>query len=459
MHITEELINHAVNLNFRDLPKEVVEQCKILFLDFIGIPVKASEEKSSKVLFKTISEIAAEGKCTAIPHKNKFKAQYAALINGTYGHSLDFDDTHREASLHPGSAIIPTILALGEENGIDGKETIEAMVAGYDVTCKIGMAINPSEHYAHGFHGTATCGIFGATMAAGLIEDLDFEKLSNALGINISLAAGSMQFLESGSWNKRLHPGMAAHNAILSAKLAKNGFLGAKYPIEGNYGLLNSYTHHPDPEKALLGLGRRYEVMFTGLKPYPCCRYIHPAVDLVLQAVKNGKVMKGEIEKINVEMTEPGYRIVGYPLDRKQNPQNVVDAQFSMPFALAVAILKGRVTVNEFNDSTLNDIEVKEMMRKVSVEHNEELDREYPQKWPVIVTIVTSHDKLEMRKDYPKGEPEDPMSFKEVSEKFKTLAYHKLPEDQINEVVDLVNNLDSLDDIRELTENLIEKSR
>ncbi len=457
MQITDELVGHAMSLTFRGLPKEVIEQCKILFLDFIGIPLKASEEKSSRVLFKTISELGSKGQCTAIPHQDKFQPQYAALINGAYGHSLDFDDTHREASLHPGAAIIPAILAMGEEKEAEGKKIIEAMVAGYDVTCKLGMAINPAEHYSHGFHGTATCGIFGATVAAGIIEGLNYDELSNALGTDISMAAGSMQFLESGSWNKRLHPGFAAHNAILSVKLAKNGFLGAKDPIGGTYGLLNSYTHNPDPEKALLELGKRYEVMFTGIKPYPCCRYIHPAVDIVLQAVKDGKVSKEEIERVDVEMVKPGYYIVGYPLERKQNPQNIVDAQFSMPFALAVAILKGRLTVNEFSNSVLNDTEVKKMMKRITVKHNEELDKEYPQKWPVIVTIKTRCGELEARKDYPKGEPEDPVPFKEVAEKFKTLAYHKLSEDQVNEVLETVKNLDKLADIRELTENLVER--
>ncbi|RLI80910.1 hypothetical protein DRP07_08390 [Archaeoglobales archaeon] len=457
MQITDKLVNYATNLNFKSLPREVIERCKILFLDFIGIPIKASEEKSSRILFRTISEVGAKGPCTVIPHRDKFQPQYAGLINGAYGHSLDFDDTHREASIHPGAAVIPAILAVGEENEAEGEKIIEAMVAGYDVTCKLGMAINPAEHYSHGFHGTATCGIFGATVAAGIIEGVNYDELSNALGIDISLAAGSMQFLESGSWNKRLHPGFAAHNAILSIKLARNGFLGAKAPIEGTYGLLNSYTHNPDLEKAVIELGERYEIMFTGIKPYPCCRYIHPAVDLVIQAVKDGKISKEEIEKIDVEITRAGYYIVGHPLQRKQNPQNVVDAQFSLPFAVAVAILKGRLTVDEYNDNTLNDIGVKKMMKKVSVRHNEELDKEYPQKWPVVVTIKTNHDKLIMRKDYPKGEPEDPMSFKEVADKFRSLAHNKLSETQVNEVLDMVERLDKLGDIRELTESLIER--
>ncbi len=457
MNITEKIVEHCENIKFSVLPRDVVEYCKVLILDFIGIPVKSSDLESSKSLYSGISSISKGGECTAIPHGSHFLPQYAALINGVYGHSLDYDDTHRESSIHPGVSVIPSLLAAGEVFGADGKRLIESMVAGYDVACKLGMAVNPAEHYSHGFHGTGTCGVFGATAAAGIIADLNPSELLNAFGINISQVAGSMQFLENGSWNKRLHPGFAAHNAILAVNLAKSGFIGAAKPIEGKYGFLNSYTHNPDPEKAILGLGERYEVVFTGVKPYPCCRYIHPAVDIVLQLLREGTINGEEIERIDVEMVRPGYYIVGYPIERKQKPQNVVDAQFSMPFALAVAILKGKLTVDEFNNKNLNDAEVKKMMKKIHVKHSEELDKDYPQKWPVVVTIKTKYDKLVVRKDYPKGEHEDPVSFEEVAEKFKSLVNHKLGEDRANEVLKIVRRLEKLNDIRELTELLIEE--
>ncbi len=456
-NITERIAEHCESIKFSKLPNDVVEYCKILILDFIGIPVRSRDLESSRSLYNGISAISKGSECTAIPHGRQFLPQYAALINGAYGHSLDYDDTHRESSIHPGASVIPSIFAAGEVFGADGKRLIESMVAGYDVACKLGMAVNPAEHYAHGFHGTGTCGVFGATAAVGMIADLNTSELLNAFGINISQVAGSMQFLENGSWNKRLHPGFAAHNAILAVNLAKSGFIGAAKPIEGKYGFLNSYTHNSDPEKAILGLRERYELVFTGVKPYPCCRYIHPAVDIVLQLLKEEAISGEEVERVDVEMVRAGYYIVGHPLERKQNPQNVVDAQFSMPFALAIALLRGKLTVDEFNNQNLNDAEVKRMMKMVNVKHSEELDKDYPQKWPVVVTIKTKHDKLVVRKDYPKGEPEDPVSFEDVAEKFKSLVNHKLGEERANEVLKIVKKLEKLGDVRELTELLIEE--
>jgi len=452
MNITERLVDHCLSIEFRKLPSNVIEHCKILLLDFVGLPVKASNLESSKSLYAAVTKLASGGECTAIPHGRYFLPQYAAFINGAYGHSLDYDDTHRESSIHPGVSVIPSILAMGEIFGADGKKIVEAMVAGYDVACRLGMAINPKEHYARGFHGTGTCGVFGATVAAGLIADINYDELLNAFGINISQVAGSMQFLENGSWNKRFHPGFAAHNAILAVYLAKSGFIGAAKPIEGKYGFLSSYSQNTNAERILTDLGERYEIVYTGIKPYPCCRYIHPAVDLLLEL--KDELDHKMVEEIVVEMTNAGYRIVGEPLKKKQNPKNVVDAQFSMPFALATAIVKKRLTVSEFVAENLENEEIRGLMQKIIVKHNPELDKEYPVKWPVVLKIKTNGNSYELRKDYPKGEPEDPISFEEVAEKFKSLAAEKFSEDQINEIIKIIKRLDKISDVRDLTDVL-----
>ncbi len=416
--ITQAFVEHVTKLEFSELPDEVIEKCKILFLDFLGIPFKASDLESSKILVESIAK--EEGKCMVLGFGIKTTQRNAALINGTLAHSLDFDDTHRESSIHPGAAIIPLLLAFGDV--LNGKSFIEAMVVGYDVACRLGMAINPAEHYSRGFHGTATCGLFGCIAAGSKILEFEAEKIENAFGIALSMVAGSMQFLENGSWNKRLHPGLAAHNAILALNLSKNGFVGAAKPFEGRYGFLNSYSTKTYPEKAL-EIGRRYEVIFTGIKPYPCCRYIHPAVDLILQSpVRNVE----DIVSIEVELTSAGYKIVGEPLERKQNPENVVDAQFSMPFALATSFLRKKLTVSEFTEEVVRDARVRKLMKKIEVMPSRELDREYPEKWPVVLKIKTKGEEVVQRKDYPSGEPEDPLNFDQVAEKFESLVEDKV---------------------------------
>ena len=427
-HVTEAFVNYITSLEFSKLPETVIEKCKILCLDLLGIPFKASELESSKILIESVGR--EKGDHLILGFNKKTTQRSAALINGCLAHSLEFDDTHREASIHPGAAIIPLLLSYEP----DGKSFIEGMVVGYDIACRLGMAINPAEHYARGFHGTATCGLFGCVAAGAKILGLNAEKIQNAFGIALSMVVGSMQFLENGSWNKRLHPGLAASNAILALNLAKNGFVGAAKPFEGKYGFLNSYSANTHPEKAL-EIGERYEVMFTGVKPYPCCRYTHPAVDLALRSHIDPK----EILGIEVELTSAGYGISGNPLERKQNPKSTVDAQFSMPFVLAAAIVKGRLTVSEFSEEIIWSKEIRDLMKKIKVSPSKELDKEYPNKWPVVLKIKTKDGLLELKKDYPSGEPEDPLSFKEVSAKFRTLVGDKV---DAAEVIDFVRKLE-----------------
>jgi len=432
--IVRAFVERAASIEFSKLPADVVEKCKVLFLDFLGIPFRASELESSKILIQSLGK--EKGEHPILGFNKKTSQRNAALINGTLAHSLDFDDTHRESSIHPGASVIPLLLAFKP----DGKAFVEGMVIGYDVACRLGMAINPAEHYARGFHGTATCGLFGCVAAGAKLLEFRAEKMENAFGIALSMAAGSMQFLENGSWNKRIHPGLAASNAILALKLAENGFVGAAKPFEGNYGFLKSYSSNAHPEKALT-VRERYEVMFTGIKPYPCCRYIHPAVDLIL------KNPVGEVESIEVELTSAGYRIVGEPLEKKQNPSNVVDAQFSMPFALAASILRGKLTVDEFSEKTLRDERIRKLMKRIRVFPSEELDEEYPEKWPVVLKVKAGKEII-LRKDYPSGEPEDPLSFDEVVDKFRSLVRGAIAESTAADTIEFVRKVEN----REISE-------
>ncbi|AGK60895.1 Uncharacterized protein involved in propionate catabolism [Archaeoglobus sulfaticallidus PM70-1] len=408
-NITEQLINHIIDL--KHLNSDVVERCKLLFLDLIGIPFRAEKEESSRALIRSIDIDRIKGDSIAIPYGFRTVPEYSALIMGTLSHSLDFDDTHRESSIHPGAVIIPSILSYS--NDLDGKKFIEAMVCGYDIACKLGMALNPEKHYARGFHGTATCGVFGGVAAISRIFDLDFDRIKSAFGVALSMVSGSMQFLENGAWNKRLHAGLASRNAVMAIELAKSGFIGAEKPIEGKYGFLNSYSENADPEKAVDGLGERFEVMHTGVKLYPCCRYIHPALDIAL----NLEIDPESVDRIAVRMVTAGYRIVGEPIGRKRDPRNAVDAQFSLPYALATALVRKRFTVDDLSRESIMDSRVREVMKKIDVQADGELDVEYPEKWAVVLEI----DGEEYRKDYPRGDPEDPADFSEVENKVRTL--------------------------------------
>jgi 2-methylcitrate dehydratase PrpD len=214
--IAARLAEHAVALQPKDLPDEVADRTKMLLLDLLGVGLRGSgPTDSTDAIRGGVRAIARPGEVTVWGEREPLAPAHAALLNGSYAHTLDFDDTHRAGSVHPGAAVIPTALALGEVEHVDGPTLLAAIVAGYDVTCRIAMALDPGVHYGRGYHPTATAGHFGAAAAGGRVLGLSADHVRQAFGIGGSQAAGSLQFLENGAWNKRIHPGLAAHNAIL----------------------------------------------------------------------------------------------------------------------------------------------------------------------------------------------------------------------------------------------------
>ncbi len=450
MSITGRLADYVVGLSYNRLPPEVVEKTKHCLLDLMGIMVRARfDAESSEPVTDAVKELGgAAGKCTAVGNKETFTPHHAALLNGTYAHSLDFDDTHRRGSLHPGAAIIPGALAVAEASGADGKALITGIVAGYDVGCKLSIAARPKVHYDRGFHPTATTGVFGATAAGASILKFSSSTLQNAFGLNGSQAAGSMQFLENGAWNKRVHVGLAAHNAIYSLTMAQKGVIGSSNAIEGEAGFLHAYTDGADPQEVLKDLGEQFEIYHTALKPYPCCRFTHGPIDLILEIVNEEDIKADEIEEIVIGLQTKGIDITGAPADRKRRPQSVVDGQFSMHFTGAVAAAYRRMVWADYDK--LFDPEIVRLMDRINVVHDPMVEAKYPDKFAGSVTIKARGQVFYGFTDLAKGEPEKPLTWEEVVDKFNDLSAVGLNESRRNQIVERVANLETMANIRDL---------
>src|SRR5690606_6966534 len=223
-----------------------------------------------------------EGPCSVFGMNRRYGAAAAALLNGALGHSLDFDDTHSDSSLHPSAPVIPAALAAAELTDASGEDLLAAIVIGFEVACRIGMALDPTAHYARGFHPAATAGNFGAAAAAGRLMKLDTVQMASAFGVAASQASGSLQFLENGAWNKRYQVGEAAMKGLMAASLAAENFVGAVEALDGRHGFLKGYSDGANPARVTAGLGEVWETMRIGVKPYPACRYSHAAVDGIL---------------------------------------------------------------------------------------------------------------------------------------------------------------------------------
>ena len=344
MSTTARLAAFVAQTQTQAIPPDVRARALALTTDFAGSAIRAAQDcDSSAVILRMIEQLgmAGQGPCTVLGLPRRYGGAAAALLNGAFGHSLDFDDTHADSSLHPSAPVVPAALAAAEITGASGPDLIAAIVIGFEVCCRLGMALNPTAHYARGFHPTATAGTFGAAAAAGRLLGLDVAATEAAFGIAASQASGSLQFLENGAWNKRYQVGEAAMKGLMAATLAGDGFLGASDAIDGRHGFLGGYSGDADPAKAIADLGTVWETMRIGVKPYPACRYTHAALDGLLALRRAHGWRPGDIARISVGLHRNGIALVGAPLEVKRRARSVVDGQFSMPFAAAVALQRG----------------------------------------------------------------------------------------------------------------------
>ena len=284
------------------------QRTRFLLLDLVGNIVRARHDAESTPSFLGMVRATgmAIGTCGVFGDDHRYGPAGAAFLNGALAHSLDFDDTHAAASLHPGAPVIPAALAAGEMVGASGADVLAAIVAGYEITCRVALALPAQAHYDRGFHPTATCGAFGAAAAAARVFGLGADGIESALGTVLSQCAGSLEFLVNGAWTKRSQVGWAATNGLVAATLVREGFKGAAQALEGPHGFMRAYAPNPTPERALQNLGTEFELMQTAVKPYPSCRYGHAAHRRRSRASRQEITNPNAIESITIGLPKAG---------------------------------------------------------------------------------------------------------------------------------------------------------
>ncbi len=449
--ITRTLGNFAANLTYEDLSPEVVDWAKYLCLDFAAVTLNGSTTDSAKSVVDALQGLGRSGPSAVVGTPHRVLPEYASMANGTAFHSIEMDDVNNEASLHPGVVAYPTALSLADLAQVSGKDFITAVVAGYDVIVRLGRALKPAEHYGRGFHPTGTCGAFGAAAVAGRLLGLKGESFLHALGIAGSQAAGSMEFLAEGAWTKRLHPGWASHSGTWAALLARSGFVGPTTIFEGRDGFLHGYSGNPDPSLVLKDLGEEYQITRTGIKPHTCCRYKQGPIDCLLDVKRTHGIEGSDVSDVAVGVLSAGYNIISSPEEDKANPKTVVDMQFSMPFGAAVALTYGRASLNEYAAGVQDRPEVRRLLPLVRSVIDPELEAHFPKEfraWAEVTTADGSTFRSDIR--YPKGDPENALSWDEMKDKFRTLSASVISPERQQAIIDAIENLEQIDDVRQL---------
>ncbi|WP_165322344.1 MmgE/PrpD family protein [Rhizorhabdus phycosphaerae] len=419
---TKELASFAATLPSEDIPANVTARALDLTIDLIGSAVRAARDaESTPAILATVHRLGLSGDplCTVFGLDRRYGPAAAALLNGAFGHSLDFDDTHADSSLHPSAPVVPAALAAAQMTGATGAELLTAIVIGYEVCCRLGNALDPTAHYARGFHPTATAGVFGACAAAGRLLKLDDQAMVSAFGIAASQASGSLQFLANGAWNKRYQVGEAAMKGIIAATLASEGFVGADDGIDGKHGFLSGYSDASDPELAVAGLGHVWETTRIGVKPYPACRYTHAAVDGLLNLMRTEHISPAAVKSVTVGLHSNGITLVGAPMAKKRRPRNIVQGQFSMPFAAAVTLLRGRFGWDDYE--LLGRPEVDAICDRIFVKRDTSLENA-PHPFGATLEVEVGAHRFHRTVADPSGEPATFPTQDQIADKFLLLT-------------------------------------
>jgi 2-methylcitrate dehydratase PrpD len=450
MSVTKTLSDFSANIRLDALPADVVERARYLVLDLVGNIVRARHDAESTTSLLSAARALgfANGNSGVFGDTARYTPAGAAFVNGTLAHSLDFDDTHAAGSLHPGAPVIPAALAAGEMTGASGADVLAGIIAGYEVTCRVALALPAGEHYNRGFHPTATCGAFGAAAAAGRVFGLSGDQIASALGIALSQSAGSLQFLANGAWTKRFQVGWAAMAGLTAATFAREGFKGAADALEGKHGFMRAYAPNPTPERALQDLGTVFELMLTAVKPYPSCRYGHAGIDAALMLRAELGLKPEDVESVTYGLSHAGMLLVGLPPEKKVNPQNVVDGQFSGPFVLSSALATGAMGWDSYK--LLNDNTIRAMLPKVTCAHDDEIEAEFPRNMSGKITLVARGQTHVRKVVVPKGEPSNFLTEAELRAKFAGLTDSVLGTERAAKLADAVLAIDTTQDVASL---------
>lgn len=448
----EWLVDFCLSLAWSTLEEPVRARSRELVLDHLGVVLAAVGADSSRALYAALEGVPATGEAT-VPGGPACSPEWAALANGTLAHTLELDDCTRESSLHPGVTVIPAALAAAEAADADAATFFEGVVGGYEVAMRVGAALNPGSAYRRGFHPTGVAGVFGAAMAVGRILGLSRPHLVSALGIAGTMASGSLEYLSTGAWTKRLNAGWAAHAGFMAARLAAAGFVGPSTILEGPLGVLRAYSDRPAPELLAVDPGDPPSIMRVALKPFACCRYAHGVIDAMLALRSEEGLVPDAVTGIELGILSIATDLVAEPIDRKRAPSSIVDAQFSAPFAAAVALVHGNAGLDEFTVDTLGDERVRQLMAVTDCFTDDALDDAFPASMPAIVRVATADGRrLERRVDFPSGEPENPLPGARVLERFGRHARTLLEPESALDLGTALLNLSGSERIRSVIE-------
>jgi 2-methylcitrate dehydratase PrpD len=451
MDAAVEFARHFANTKYENLSPEVVDATKKEILDLLGVGLGGAAQPGATHVRDLMLDWGGKEESSIFGSRRKVPAPNAAQANATMAHALDFDDVHEAAVMHPGIAAIPVAVAVAEAQGNkSGKELITATALGVDMMCRLALATTPGKNPIDlGWHLTSLFGYVGSAATAARVLGLPEEKIVDAIGIGYHQCAGNGQCVKDGALTKRLGPGFAIRGGITAALLARAGVTGSTNSFEGEWGLYKQYMQRDYSRDILLDeLGKRFEGVQVVIKPYPCCRGVHPAIDAGLELATADKVQSGDIREIVLTVTSAHLALLCTPEEAKKSPRSPVDAQFSIFWGVASAIVGKRVGLDDFTESAIRNPDVLQVTQKMRLEVDDTLSRPGPD--PTRVKVITRDGNVFERVVYtPLGSLDRPMSFEDCARKFEDCAKH-LNSKKVDRIIQMIGQLDRVEDIGDI---------
>jgi len=449
----ERIARFIAKTNYSNIPETARQVAKNAMLDWVGVTIAGSREPVAKITTSYAKRLSAIGEAGIIGGALRTSAELAAWVNGAAGHALDYDDTFPNSvgyNFHPTVPILPAVLALGERCNSPGTDVITAYVVGIEVESRLGAIIGRYNSEI-GWHPTPIVGTIGAVAACANILKLNDWQVRMALGIAGSLTSGLVR--NFGTMTKPLHAGNAARNGTIATLLAQEGFTANESIMEGETGFCSIFSGGKIKglENSEQDLGERWHIVSPGIsfKAYPCCRSTHCSIDASIQLRNMLSIDAEQVAKITCK-TSPWHT----NLARFHSPKSGNEGKFSIPYCIAVALLRGKVSLEDFTDEKVADAKAQALLSKVEYLYPAEYKKSPSSLAQEIVVKLNSGAEHSYKAEVPKGDPENPMTSQELSAKFRDCACLSLPQKLIEELLELITSLERLDNITGLMNTL-----
>ena len=451
--ISQKIAKFALNMSLSDVPEKVIEHGKMLLTDTFGVAMSCQYLPHAEAVRKTVMANGSAPLCTLWGTDEKACPADAVLYNSALIHGADFDDTHVAGIVHPSAAVVSTALTIGELTGANGEEMLAAIVAGWEVLTRLGIAAKGRFHDI-GFHGTGIVGSFAsACVAARLLGDSE-ETLANAMGICGSQSAALQEFLQDGSWTKKIHPGWACHSAVYALNMAREGFIGPAKVFEGTFGMWMTHCGGIDGlEEAFSDLGTAWHTTEITVKLYPVCHMTHSFIDCLFRSMKEENFEADDIDSVECRIESRCYSIVCSPREAKVRPQTDYMMRFSLPYVMAVSAITHRMGSAQIDMKYASDPKVIDLMDRVQCVDDD--SKRNPGYFPGYITVTLKDGRsFVVDQRYEMGTVQNPLNIEAVNKKFMDNLSQFYSQSQIENIVEKLNHFENLKNAKELIDVL-----